>query len=313
MAGAGREWPLFEFSSCLASSSAAARRATRALAGIAAEGWRTRRARYTALFYGPHSPRIWLYESASLGGSLLGRECFALDRLYRAAGLETAGAELPDHASVELSFLSHLAERQVTEVERAGEWRQLERAFIRKHAGRWLPELGRNLVGSGDEVYAPLGELLAGWLQERARDPHRLRASSTRRYRLALPDAGNCTLCGFCVQVCPARVLFVQESETETCLMASIAGCNGCRQCERICPPQVIQVLEQFRRNGGGSRPGGATVRNVLKRSARASCPTCGKPTVSRAELDFVASRIGADQWQEYCRECRSQWMESKP
>ena len=36
-----------------------------------------------------------------------------------------------------------------------------EKNFIEAHAGRWLPHLGRALAQAGDEVYAPIGELLA--------------------------------------------------------------------------------------------------------------------------------------------------------
>ncbi|MGC8779837.1 MAG: hypothetical protein ACP5UQ_03140, partial [Anaerolineae bacterium] len=51
--------------------------------------------------------------------------------------------------------------------------------------------------------------------------------------------------------------------------------------------------------------PGGA----VLRRSPRATCPACGKPTVSQAELAFVAARLGDHpSWLDYCPACRPEY-----
>jgi TorA maturation chaperone TorD len=126
----GDEWPLFESAARLAPSSEAARRAVASLARVRAESSAARHQRYAALFAGAGRPRFWLYESAHLSGRLLGPQTFAVERLYHAAGLESASAELPDHASTELAFLAYLAEQGADNI---------ERGFITKHAGRWLP------------------------------------------------------------------------------------------------------------------------------------------------------------------------------
>src|SRR3989304_6750995 len=82
------------------------------------------------------------------------------------------GAGLPVHASLESAFLAHLADvEQVANPStslRAG--LSYEQQFIKQHAGRWLPELGRTLARSGDEVYGPIGQLLAaGFGPDRSR------------------------------------------------------------------------------------------------------------------------------------------------
>ncbi len=307
MAAPGREWPLFEIAAGLGPTSEAARRAVEALAEVRAESTEGRRARYTALFVGAGQPRFWLYESATLTGRILGPATFAVEKLYRAAGLDLVGAELPDHASLELAFLAHLAaiEQDATLL--------AERQFIEQHAGRWLPSLGRALAGSGDEAYAPIGQLLADWLTERAgasaASPvtHQVRSAPSPAIRLpAAPHPETCTLCGFCVQVCPVRALAIRESASETVLALNAAACVGCGKCKQICKTRALemkQLPKELKLSGSW---------NVLRQSPRAMCRACGEPMVSRAELDFVAAQIGQPAWLDYCLECRPAILEMR-
>jgi len=292
----GREWPLFAAAARLGQHSEAARRAVEVIAEIGAESLAARRARHAALFAGVGRPRFWLYESAHRSGRLLGPEAFVVERFYQMAGLEIVGAELPDHASLELAFGAFLAERQADDVERANQWQRVERRFIANHAGRWLPDLGRALARSEDVVYAPIGQLLADWLAESAR-PRRAATPSFRSP--AIPRAEACTLCGFCVQVCPTRALAICESLTESVLVLSASACVGCAKCERVCGPGALKMsqLPLGRVSAGG--------RHVLRQSPRARCPGCGQPTVSEAELAYVATQIGHPAWLDYCPECR--------
>ncbi len=302
----GCDWPLFDIVVRLAPESEAARQAVESLANIPAESLPARCARYTALFAGPSRPRFWLYESAFLTGRILGPETFVVEQLYRAAGLETAGAELPDHASLELAFLAHLAG-----VGQVGNL-SYERQFIKEHAGRWLPELGRGLARSGDEVYAPIGRLLADWLEEALAPSTSHKAGSTpstkRKEARRLPVISQteaCSLCGFCVQVCPTRALAVRETATRTMLALNVAICTGCGKCERVCETQAMIMTQPTE----SSEPlGGWT---ALRESPRVACPVCGRPTVSRAELNFVAGQIGHPAWLDYCLDCRPQFMEN--
>jgi len=307
MVAPGREWPLFEIATRLAPDT----RCLSALAKIRAEPLAGRRKRYAALFVGSGRPRFWLYESAFLTGRILGPATFAVEKLYRAAGLDTLGAELPDHASMELAFLAHLAES----VETTGPVvsTDMERRFIETHAGRWLPQLGKALAHSGDEVYAPIGQLLADWLREVGR---KQKAVSTRSEQPAarrlppafclplIPQPDSCTLCGFCVQVCPTRALTVCETSAETKLVLSVGACNGCGKCERICQSCALHMEQD------PGRLGHSEVLTVLRESPRARCSACGAPTVSRAELEFVAAQIGHPAWLDYCGDCRPHYLE---
>jgi len=311
LAGPGPSWPLFTAAVRVAhrTGSQAARRAVAALADLAPEPLPLRRQRYRRLFAGPGRPRLALYESLYRHGRLLGPVTFTLQALYRTAGLEVVGAELPDHASVELAFLAYLAEREAREPDQAAAWRQTARQFLRRHAGRWLPDLGRAIAASGDAVYAPIGRLLADLLMEAMEPPFPARSDGLSRLPTVTP-AEACTLCGFCVQVCPTQALAIQETEVETRLVLRSTACTGCRRCEGTCPFDALHLQE------GGQAAGRTSI--VLRRSPRARCPLCGRPTVSRAELVEVGERLGWPIWLPYCLECRAdlgavsgpQWQE---
>ncbi len=294
LALAGRDWPLFAAANALIFDSPAARQAVLALLEVEAEPLEARRARYDAFFAGPGRPQVWSYESRALSGRLMGAETLDVEEWYRAAGLEIDGAELPDHISLELEFLAFLAG--------AGQidFSQIERGFLERHAGRWLPALGRELQASADAVYAPLGQLLAGWLEEaegreRTTQPERRPAARLPILPEGLHEA--CTLCGFCVQTCPLKALRIHEDEHTTHLELLRGQCVGCGKCLRVCEPGVLRMQAP-----------GAEMRNqwvVLRESPRVRCARCGRPMVSAAEYQYVAARIGNPEWLKLCVECR--------
>lgn len=299
LAGPGPSWPLFTAAVRVAhqTGSQAARRAVVALADLPPEPLSLRRQRYRQLFTGPGRPRLALYESLYRHGRLLGPVTFTLQALYRAAGLEVVGAELPDHASVELAFLAYLAEREASEPDQAAAWRQTARQFLRRHAGRWLPDLGRAIAASGDAVYTPIGQLLADLLMEAMEPSSPARSDDLSRLPTVVPVEA-CTLCGFCVQVCPTQALAIQETEAETRLVLRPAACTGCGRCEGTCSFDALHL------QGEGQATERATV--VLRRSPRALCPLCGRPTVSQAEMAVVGERLDWPVWLPYCLECRA-------
>jgi NAD-dependent dihydropyrimidine dehydrogenase PreA subunit len=313
LALAGCDWPLTAVARRLPGCSAAMGDAVAGLSEVPAESLPARRRRYAALGGGPE---LWFYESGHREGRLLGEASLAVARLYQAAGLEPGGAELPDHASMELAFLAYLARRQAVEPEHRPAWRTLERRFIKEHGGRWLPALGRALVSSGDAVYGPIGRLLAHCLEESAPSARR-KADQARPGHLPLvarPD--DCTLCGFCIGVCPTRALSIYESSDETMLLLLDDRCTGCGKCVAVCQTAVLKLEIRSQADPVDPAPalngaGPATSRwRPLRRSPRAVCPACGEATVSCAELDFIAGQIGRPQWLAYCPACRPYLME---
>ena len=298
MAQAGVAWPLYAVVRDLRPFSPAAQQAIESLVDIQPETDLARQRRYEAVFMGNGRPRVWLYESMRLNGRLLGPETQKLAFLYQAAGLQMVGSELPDHASMELSFLAYVAQMQADDPGNRRRWQKLERDFIKKHAGRWLPDVGRALARSGDEVYVPIGKLLVGWLEEALQPPRRQKAA------VRLPNIqteADCTLCGFCVQVCPTKALTIYETERETSLLLSAPACIGCSKCECICDPQAMKTALVE-----GATPSSQKI-TVLRRSPRAICWGCERPLVSQAELTYVAAQLGQPTWLNYCLGCRAQ------
>ena len=292
-----RDWPLFGTLTQLAAESDTARHCLDLLAGAPSEGLDQRRERYASLFASGR-PRFWLYESAARTGKILGPQTFEMAKLYRAAGLEPSGAELPDHVSLELAFLSYLV-GQIGNL-------SYEKQFLEQH-GAWMIDLGRALAQSGDAVYAPIGQLLADWLTEQSRDATRNTGLDTQRTLLdhqtcntflpIIPNPDDCTLCGFCAQVCPTRALKVMQNAEGDFLSLNIAGCIHCAKCERICDFHALKM----------SIPA-PSVENavILRQSPHALCKTCGKPIASQAEMDYIVSQIGEAAWQHLCLDCRA-------
>ncbi len=292
----GDQMPLYKAASALAKSSPAARKNLDALASIPAESLVAYQMRYAALFNPKNG--IWLYESAALYGRIIGEETFTLSRLYRAAGLETIGAELPDHISVELAFLAFLLGSE--------ESAQQEKQFLQNHAGRWMPELGHSLANSCDPVYAPIGSLLVDWISERALkyQPASIgQGKSLPGPSLpAILQADDCTLCGFCSQVCPTRVLTIREDQAETALVLRYdLTCTSCNKCAEVCDTKAIEIVpsEEAR-----------TENKILRRAERPLCKECDAPLISAAELEYIARQLGNPEWLAYCLDCRPLLME---
>jgi TorA maturation chaperone TorD/ferredoxin len=304
LALSGSEWPLYSIAKDLASSSKNARRAIGRMQDLSPEPIAIRQERYNALFAGSGRPRFWLHESLYRSGKMFGSETREVEEIYRTADLVIEGAELPDHASLELAFLAYIANQQVGSNQHRRAWAEVEQTFISAHAGQWLPALGFDLAASGDEVYAPIGLLMAEWLMI-SHQPVNLDASrQTGLWSVKLQKKENCTLCGFCVQVCPQRVLRIHENSGETVLLHSGRSCSGCGKCAKICPEQVLSVGQLSR---------GAVFSEemvVLCSSPRAHCPKCGQPTVSQAELECIVGQIGHLPWIELCQDCRFSSME---
>ena len=291
MSLSGREWPLFETVTGLASESQAARRHLDLLAGIPSEGTDQRRKRYAVLFASGR-PRFWLYESAAKTGKILSPQTFEMARLYHAAGLEATGAELPDHISLELAFLAHLVGRDTIS--------SYEQQFLEKH-GAWMIDLGRALKQSGDLVYAPLGQLLADWLTEQMTLPAQpVTATRDAVRNMLLPvvlRADDCTLCGFCAQVCPTRALKVMQNAEGNFLSLNTAECVHCTKCERICEFHALKM----------SLPApSAGEPLILRQSPHVRCQKCEKPIASQAEMNYIVSQIGEAPWQHLCLNCRA-------
>jgi TorA maturation chaperone TorD/NAD-dependent dihydropyrimidine dehydrogenase PreA subunit len=293
----GKEWPLWSPAVCLAAQDQwpGMGDVVHALAEVPAASPEKRQAAFEALLFGNGGPPICLYESHYLNGRLLGPEMRAVESLYRQVGLELQGAELPDHAAVELEFLAFLSEHEANDAEHSRDWRLARQRFTKEHAGRWLPSVGRYLSQSADPAWAVIGGMLVV-----LSSPPRRKGGSTNACGLpAVARADDCSLCGFCVQVCPTQALWIAEDQETSQLQLAPASCVRCRKCERICDSQALK-LNDLNDRGRSAAP------IVLRQSPRAVCPGCGSATVSQAELVAIVDRLGHHPaWLDYCLDCR--------
>lgn len=300
LAAPGRDWPLFFPATELAArnSSPAWRDAILAVAEVGAASLASRQVEYEALFVGIGSPPVWLYESYYENGRLLGPATFQVKKLYTQAGLEVNSAELPDHAALELTFLAFLTAQESQANGHAGEWLAVRNLFIKNHAGRWLPTVGETLIRSPYPAWAAIGHLLIASLVKARPAPGKQEACAGFP---VITQAGNCTLCGFCVQACPTRALVVHEDEATTILWMIPEKCVHCNKCTEICTENALQLSSE-------SQPDGPI---PLCESPRSNCPMCGTPTVSQAELEAIVTQLGEHpRWLDYCLDCRSYQME---
>jgi ferredoxin len=292
--------------------SVACQQAALTLADLPTTGLEALQKSYRRLIANPGHRPLALYESLHYGGGLMGQVSREVERYYRALGLAPLDGELPDHASVELAFMGHLA-RAEAEARDAGDGRLRarlrgeQRNFLSTHPAAWLPEVGVALATAGDPFYAAVGRLLGGFLAEELAG--RQRNGQTGVRFPALTDPAACTLCGLCVGSCPLGALQVIESTSETALTLNRSHCVGCNRCWRTCPEGALRLSFGA---GKASRSGAAngTGHQVLRQSPRTACPNCGRPTVSQAELDAVLARLQPDpamQQRLYlCVECKS-------
>lgn len=295
IAAPGKDWPLFEPAVQMAAEnpSEAWVQAVTALEQVSSSSITYRREAYENMFFGRSSPPIWLYESVHREGRFPGSSSFSVAAIYKRAGLEVVGAELADHASNELAFLAYLIEKEASNENEFETWAALRRLFIKNHASRWLPEVGRKLSRSRSPEWAAIGYLLIVSLLPTS---PKLVSSSAKIGIPFIQQESQCNLCGFCVQVCPTNALAIREDEQVTELWLQSEICIHCAICVKICNPGALAIgeEEQLRQH------------ILLKASARAICPLCKNATVSQAELGAVAEFLGErPAWLEYCLSCR--------
>ncbi len=311
---AGVQQSLYEATSQAAEllGSPACQKAALTLAVLPAADTAELRQRYIRVTRQSDQRPLALYESLHREGRLMGEATRVTAQYYRALGIAPTNGELADHASVELTFLGHLATAEALAAINStlvGRLRMQERTFLRTHPGAWLPDVGREMANANDPFYTAVGSLLSGFLAEEL-----IGASyrKTKRVRVpALEDTAACNLCGLCIGVCLPRALGIVENENETVLALNIARCVGCNRCLSGCPQGVLSEVEvgaQSPQNGAT----GVTDICILRRSPRARCPACGCPTVSQAELDAIFAALQPEpamqRQMSLCVGCKSIW-----
>ncbi|MBT3390414.1 MAG: 4Fe-4S dicluster domain-containing protein [Chloroflexi bacterium] len=232
-----------------------------------------------------------------MSGRIIGPTTFQVKKLYEKAGVMLNSAELPDHAALEISFLAYLAEQESLSGADAEDWRAVREAFVEKHAGRWLPTIGGQLLRSPYPAWAAVGYILDACFAEEKPIP---KICPVQTGSPMIIRAEDCTLCGFCVQTCPEKALKIHEDEHTTALWLLAEHCTQCRKCGQVCDQKALSY--EIRK-----LPAAA----LLRQSHRATCPACSAQTVSQAEINAIATRLGEHpRWLDYCLDCRPKLLE---
>lgn len=135
---------------------------------------RDMRVEHARLFTGPGRPAVMCYASQYLDadergpGRLNGAAAAFAAAAYRAEGVAPVAElqELPDRMTNEVEFAFHLCRREeeAWEAERTDEALRLRRvldAFLRQHAGRWLPDFAACVrAATPPSLYRSLADLL---------------------------------------------------------------------------------------------------------------------------------------------------------
>ncbi|HLA98855.1 MAG TPA: molecular chaperone TorD family protein [Anaerolineales bacterium] len=260
---------------------------------------------YTRLFVGPNKPVAYPYESVYFEGQLGGMTCEQVSRCYAEAGLrlKTSKSEMPDHISVELAFMAHLAAQEEQATGQSQVWRQRQRRFLRDHLARWLPIFWLKVENSAAHPYyrqaaRSLRALVEGDLKQ---------STFQKRY----PDislrveTSRCTLCTLCKDSCRSGALSIACTPEDITLIFNPADCNGCRACLRICPERAI-TIDRGHPRGQPRRP----QQNAIATAQRVICPKCHQPHIAIPWLEQLTKRLGdekfATQSLVYCPPCKA-------
>lgn len=293
----GREWPFYEACVRLAErlNNPKLDQCAKALSEVPKTSLDKRYNEYEELFIGNGNPPIWLNESYYVGERIFGSLAFSIQDIYEEAGLKIAGAELADHAGLELAFLAYLVEEEIKDREFSSELKQARQLFIKNHPGRWLPAVGKKMSRSSYPGWCAIGLLIVAIFSA---------ANSKKNRQDIVPNIIGpelCTLCGFCVQVCPTGALRILEDKKKTSLQLETSLCNSCPNCRKICPEKVLFLYESLSEDP----------LVILRESPLASCSNCGEKTFSQAELEYTQKVLGNPEWLRYCLKCRSRSIES--
>jgi TorA maturation chaperone TorD/Pyruvate/2-oxoacid:ferredoxin oxidoreductase delta subunit len=252
---------------------------------------------FTRLFLGPGRPVVHPYESVHREGRMMGTPAVEVRRFMADEGVTPYGRILPDHVSVELAFMGYLTRCEASsweagDGERAIHYLNRQERFLREHLMRWLPQFcHRILTGRPHAHYSALAHGLqsavaADLLQIqawRAATPDDASAGGEMRDWWRVGVDSDCTLCSVCVQVCGPGALRLVSQETATILSYEATLCNGCAACQRWCPEEAIHV------NRVDECPAGSE----LVRSARLTCPGCGRLYAPASMVDNVRGLLG--------------------
>lgn len=259
---------------------------------------------FTRLFLGPGRPVAHPYGSVYREGRTMGETTLDVRCHLAREGLAPNGQRLPDHVSIELAFMAHLAAREALAWDSDdgdAVWclLQQQEAFLREHLGAWLPQFCRRiLTGNPSKHYAQLAQRVETFVASDAEnvrswlgDSVQAAGSLGMEWEWWTVNVGQrCTLCHICVEVCQTGALLGIRDEQAGIIRLGFepARCDGCAVCEGMCPEGAIRVRRV--------QDGVPVVKGELARSTLLACPACGRLHIPEALVSGLVDRLGAAQ-----------------
>jgi len=60
--------------------------------------------------------------------------------------------------------------------------------------------------------------------------------------KIVIIDEGLCIRYGACVELCPKKILYIDESSGK-CKVSDETKCDRLRGCEKVCPVKAIKIV----------------------------------------------------------------------
>lgn len=60
--------------------------------------------------------------------------------------------------------------------------------------------------------------------------------------KIVLIDEGLCIGCGACVELCPKKILYIDDKNGK-CMVSDETKCDRLRGCVKICPVDAIKII----------------------------------------------------------------------
>ena len=126
-------------------------------------------------------------------------------------------------------------------------------------------------------------------------------------------DFARCIGCGACANVCPPRLILLEDVNSYREVSFTLGRCTYCGSCRDVCPTQAIQMSAQFE-----TATPDIDDMNIMLRLKLITCRECGEVITTRRMANRVENALheaGYDQTEnvDLCLSCKRKLGLSSP